>query len=230
MQIDSKTKALPMAISYSPDERSIVVSFDNCMLGVFDLRTQKLLYAWYGGGFSQWDREHVGGLPRITAVAFTLDGSRVVTVDEWSTTRSWTVDGVMRSELTFEGRPKLCPIRIFSADGNQFGVAEDGIGPFWLKTVPHWPGEGAEAHFPGRPPSVSPNQTYMLMANGIWSRRRPEHWWGLAWLPEFWLTLLFSGALVWSVRRDRRELRPKEPPSPLTPLPRGGEGNRSAAP
>jgi hypothetical protein len=39
---------------------------------------------------------------------------------------------------------------------------------------------------------------------GMWSRRRPEYWWGVAWLPEFWLTVLFAGALIWSVWRDRK--------------------------
>jgi WD40 repeat protein len=38
----------------------------------------------------------------------------------------------------------------------------------------------------------------------IFHRRRPEHWWGLAWLPEFWLTVVFAGAFAWSVWRDRR--------------------------
>jgi hypothetical protein len=36
------------------------------------------------------------------------------------------------------------------------------------------------------------------------SRRRPEYWWGVAWLAEFWLTALFAGALGWSVWRDRK--------------------------
>jgi hypothetical protein len=40
----------------------------------------------------------------------------------------------------------------------------------------------------------------------IYTRRRPERWWGVAWLPEFWLTLLFAPALAWSVWRDRRTL------------------------
>jgi WD40 repeat protein len=39
-----------------------------------------------------------------------------------------------------------------------------------------------------------------------WFRRRPEWWWGVAWLPEFWLTVLFAGALGWSLRRDGRTL------------------------
>jgi WD40 repeat protein len=40
----------------------------------------------------------------------------------------------------------------------------------------------------------------------IWHRRRPEYWWGVAWLPEFWLTFAFSAAFIWSVRRDRKTL------------------------
>ena len=40
----------------------------------------------------------------------------------------------------------------------------------------------------------------------VWRRRRPEYWWGVAWLPEFWLTVLFAGALGWSVWRDRKRI------------------------
>ncbi|MCY3021699.1 MAG: hypothetical protein NTW87_22025 [Planctomycetota bacterium] len=40
----------------------------------------------------------------------------------------------------------------------------------------------------------------------LWRRRRPEYWWGVAWLPEFWLTAVFAGAFVWSVWRDRKSL------------------------
>jgi WD40 repeat protein len=41
-------------------------------------------------------------------------------------------------------------------------------------------------------------------SSSFWHRRRPEWWWGVAWLPEFWATLLFAGAFGWSVGRDRR--------------------------
>jgi len=40
----------------------------------------------------------------------------------------------------------------------------------------------------------------------IWSRRRPERWWGVVCLPAFWVTMLVGGALVWSFRRDRKTL------------------------
>jgi len=37
-------------------------------------------------------------------------------------------------------------------------------------------------------------------------RRRPEYWWGIVWLPEFWLTILLAGGFLVSVWRDRRRL------------------------
>ena len=40
----------------------------------------------------------------------------------------------------------------------------------------------------------------------LWGLRRPEHWWGIAWLPQFWLTILFACLLAWSVWRDRKTL------------------------
>ncbi|HEY3319793.1 MAG TPA: WD40 repeat domain-containing protein [Planctomycetota bacterium] len=39
-----------------------------------------------------------------------------------------------------------------------------------------------------------------------WQPRRPEYWWGVAWLPEFWMTVVFASGLGWSVWRDRRQL------------------------
>ena len=42
----------------------------------------------------------------------------------------------------------------------------------------------------------------------IWRRHRPEWWWGLAWLPEFWVTLVCAVAFGWSVRREFRAKYP----------------------
>ena len=41
----------------------------------------------------------------------------------------------------------------------------------------------------------------------FWTRRRPEPWWGLAWLPESWLTLLFAALLGWSLYRDVKDFK-----------------------
>ena len=42
----------------------------------------------------------------------------------------------------------------------------------------------------------------------IWHRSRPEEWWNVIYLPEFWLTLLLAAALLWSLFRDRKILKP----------------------
>jgi hypothetical protein len=41
----------------------------------------------------------------------------------------------------------------------------------------------------------------------VWSRRRPERWWGIAWLPEFWLTLILAVLLLANVARNWRRAR-----------------------
>jgi hypothetical protein len=42
----------------------------------------------------------------------------------------------------------------------------------------------------------------------LFERRRPEYWWGVAWLPEFWLAAFLGFALIWSLVRDAKDLRP----------------------
>ncbi len=41
----------------------------------------------------------------------------------------------------------------------------------------------------------------------LYRRRRPEWWWGVFWLWEFWLTAAFTALLLWSILRDRKVLR-----------------------
>ena len=41
---------------------------------------------------------------------------------------------------------------------------------------------------------------------GLFHRRRPEWWWGVFYLWEFWLTAALAAIFVWSVVRDRRRL------------------------
>jgi len=38
----------------------------------------------------------------------------------------------------------------------------------------------------------------------LWQRRRSEYWWARALIPELWLMLFFTVAMMWSVRHDRR--------------------------
>jgi WD40 repeat protein len=38
----------------------------------------------------------------------------------------------------------------------------------------------------------------------VYSRRRPEYWWGIAWLPEFWVAYFSGGALLVIAARNLR--------------------------
>jgi WD40 repeat protein len=38
----------------------------------------------------------------------------------------------------------------------------------------------------------------------IWRRTRPEWWWGIFYMLEFWFSAGFAVALVWSLLADRR--------------------------
>jgi len=46
-------------------------------------------------------------------------------------------------------------------------------------------------------PVFSPDARNILFGTTIWSRRRPEYWWGIAWLPEFWVALVAGMALLY---------------------------------
>ncbi len=58
----------------------------------------------------------------------------------------------------------------------------------------------------------------------VWSRRRPEAWWGIAWLWEFWVAIFLGALLLLSLCRDRKyfkSLAAKQagPESPASPSP-----------
>jgi uncharacterized protein YcaQ len=38
----------------------------------------------------------------------------------------------------------------------------------------------------------------------VWHRTRPEQWWGVFYMLEFWFSAGFAAALVWSLLADRR--------------------------
>ncbi len=41
----------------------------------------------------------------------------------------------------------------------------------------------------------------------VWRRHRPEQWWGVAWMPEFWVTVGLGLGLPYSLWRDQGALR-----------------------
>jgi len=48
----------------------------------------------------------------------------------------------------------------------------------------------------------------------LWLRRRPEWWWGVFWLPAFWLSALLGAAFLYSLCRDARKWLRRDPTQP----------------
>jgi len=75
------------------------------------------------------------------------------------------------------------------------------------------------------PDTFAPDSRHIVTVNKvskairIWKRHRPERWWGLAWLPEFWLLLCLAAGFLWSLRRDWKSA------AISTTLPLAGMGN-----
>jgi len=114
---------------------------------------------------------------------------------------NWECSGV-RAVLSPNGR--RCIKWIPPGPGSiSCGVdVSDGETGTWLSTL-----RGPGGYVTSAAISVNSDQVVTEDLDGltcIWSCRRPEYWWGVAWLPEFWLTAVFAGALGWSVWRDRR--------------------------
>ena len=41
----------------------------------------------------------------------------------------------------------------------------------------------------------------------VWHHQRPpEYWWGVAWLPQFWLAIALGAGLLASLWRDRKRI------------------------
>jgi len=143
---------------------------------------------------------------------FTEDGRRIVVKDAISGKDSAGILGSFRTGIydTINGGcVKECCLRddlTLSGDGHRAIVISKGkmtLSDFDDDTVLLTLAVNAE-------PWISSMSDTLVVGGSeeslsIWRRRRPERWWGVFWLPEFWLTLIFSCALLWSLRRDWKQ-------------------------
>ncbi len=169
-----------------------------------------------------------GGGNFVRSASFSPDGRRVVTAGgsynyhghrpRADYARVWDVDsGTLLT--TMEGHEWVVEYAAFTADGRAVLTTSD-------QTVGVWDASNGQllrllkedgSHI--APSVFSPDRSRIAMSGEgpgtvmIFRRRRPEWWWGVAWLPEFWLTVVFAGLFVWSVVRDRRSLRKKGEPT-----------------
>jgi len=144
-------------------------------------------------------------------VRFSEDGMRLLVFED--RLRRWDV----RSGVCVDPGG---PTKIYS---HRVAVTPDGARHFawrsgWATAVRETDTNRTLAHVEIKEPydiSFSPSGDCLVVVHApaiaeptprIWQRRRPEWWWGVFYLWEFWLTAAFACLFIWSVITDRRPL------------------------
>jgi len=153
-----------------------------------------------------------GHSAELNSAAFSSDGTRVATGGADGTVRIFNPEtGHCELLLTGQGAG-IFSIR-FSPDGRRLVTASrDETARVWDSQT------GSELGPPLKhdgyvfSAEFSPDGRAIVTHSSVgdvrvWRRRRPEWWWGVFWLWEFWLTVAFAGVFVWSVVRDRKLLK-----------------------
>ena len=113
-----------------------------------------------------------------------------------------------------------------SQDGTQYAIGGNGrgvtIGKILQPPKPAWEGKPIYGWLAHDAEVLSLDFSYdgkrLVTASKdglakIWRYRHPEQWWGLLYVPAFWMTLTLAALLVWSLLRDWRTLQQKTPAS-----------------
>jgi hypothetical protein len=169
------------------------------------------------GGATIWDAETAEPLQRleghtatICSIAWSPDDSLVATGSTDRTARIWRSDSGECLRV-LRGHSAQINGVAFSGDGRRLLTGSlDRTARLWDV----WTGESIAAvsgKALGQVTAVafSPNGTHFATADcdgclRIYRRLRPEWWWGIFCMLEFWFSAVFAVALVWSLLADRR--------------------------
>lgn len=192
--------------SLSDDEKSLLMAYSNNYdamggengIAIVNLET---------GNDVKIRTDHGG---KIKTAAYSRDNKQILTGSVDGTACIWDVASGKKI-VSFLGHTADVSCVEFSADEERILTASyDHSVRIWnreglLLATLHGHRDGVySAHF-------SPDGQHILTASNdqtcrLWRRNRPEYAYGIAALPEFWLTLFLAGALIWSLRRDWRTI------------------------
>jgi WD40 repeat protein len=170
-----------------------------------------------------WDAESGAGLvvlkghstDVVESAVFSPDGALIVTTGRNDFARVWDArTGALVSELRQDGHvynasffPDSRRVITTGFEGNaKIWDAPSGSGLAELKVQPSELGSATTIA------ALSPDHEHIMtltmnVDSKIWRRDHSDAKYGRLLMPEFWMTLALSIALVWSVWRDRRLLR-----------------------
>jgi WD40 repeat protein len=144
----------------------------------------------------------------IFSAAFSPDGSRLITGHWDGSARIWSVPDLAPCG-TVPHRSMHIHAVAYLHDGEKIMTAScDSLLKIWDATTLA-PLTESMQHPDLICASVAPGSRAIATASRdgtvwIWSCRHPEKWWGVAWLPEFWLAAALACATIFSLISDKR--------------------------
>jgi len=209
-----EVKAEVTTIAVSPDGTRIAAGGLDNTVQIWEMNTLNEIASLRG---------HEG---RIKSVAYSHDGAALASTSDDGTVRLWNVkDGAQSAIKKVDKRHIWNPS--FSVDDRRVVIARnDGMAYLWdtvsgmIEIIQHTNPDFAfnkeawlwDNHAPPQRKNIvynlvvdcSADHTRIVAACNdgkvrVWFQRRPEPFWGLAWLPEFWLSIVLGFILIGSV-------------------------------
>jgi len=149
-----------------------------------------------------------GHVPVVKTARFSPDGRRLVTASLDGTARIWNVPSG-DCMMVLRGHAGSVADAAFSRDGRRIVTGGfDRTARVWDAATGRCLGvmhHGFEVSDVGFAPG---DEHLVTLADALrrWRVVRPPEWWGVLWLPHFWLIAALSLVLAWSVRRDMVQL------------------------
>ena len=213
--------AFGYAMAFSADGKRIAFGGRDCIAKIFDTSDGRELLRYEGHLKDHPARERPEwDILEFSCLAFSNDGSLVASALQTNTGEYsvWEAStGLEQAHLKSDRSGRFPTAMCFSDFGKQLviwnfpDVTGTSTRHVWDLQKHSEIEESRDDQMHRLQFFYSSDGNRMLTADGdntsIWKRRRPEYWWGLAWLPEFWLTLVFTAAFAWSAWRDRGETR-----------------------
>ena len=175
----------------------------------------KLVVTVSGNGIRYWDTATwtqtaaFSDVATVFSIAFSPDGSKLLTGNWDSVARVRSIPGGTLKNTISPATKKHIHAAIYFNRGEIIMTAScDNTISIWdTATLTHLTDLISQPDLISA--AVSPDSHTIGSASRdgrvwLWYRRRPEQWWGIAWLYELWINLAFSCGLVWSVKADRR--------------------------
>lgn len=203
--ISHKDKLTDISISAGKDQ-AVTGGFDGSK--VWDLKSGSLIF--------ELDRDHAD-----LEVAYSPDGRFIATADD-STIRIWdSGTGILRRTLS--GHAGLLGFSWFDEKDRILSWGTDRTARIWdtsrgscLAVLSGHPGWVNNAIFVSDNRIATSSGRRESAVINIWRRARPEYYWGVMYLPHFWIAISLVALTIWSASATRpRRLAIRALPSAL---------------